>query len=117
MNPEKNPETKASISPARPYDLADLVAYADGGIVSRTLADNPAGSLALFSFDAGQGLSEHSAPYDAFVYVLQGQAELTIGGKTVSADSGQMVIMPANIPHSLRATGRFKMLLTMLRTG
>lgn len=103
------------IAAAKAHDLASLVDYAEGSVVSRTLAENRAGTITLFAFDEGQGLSEHSAPYDAVVQVLEGEVELTIGGKPVRAQAGQLVIMPANIPHALKATTRFKMLLTMLR--
>ena len=96
-------------------DLMDLIAYAPGSIVSRTIAENKAGTLTLFAFDAGQGLSEHSTPFDAVVQILDGEAELTIGGKTVHAVAGQFVIMPADVPHAVTARQRFKMLLTMLR--
>jgi quercetin dioxygenase-like cupin family protein len=96
-------------------DLAALVDYAEGGIVSRTLVDKGVGTVTLFAFDAGQGLSEHSAPFDALVQVLDGQAELTIGGQAVQAAAGQLVLMPANVPHAVRAASRFKMLLVMIR--
>ena len=100
---------------ARALEAKDIVAYADGSIVSRTAAENPAGTITFFAFDAGQGLSEHSAPFDAFVQILDGRAELTIGGKVITAGAGQLVIMPANVPHAVRALERFKMLLVMLR--
>jgi quercetin dioxygenase-like cupin family protein len=96
-------------------DLAGLVDYADGSIVSRTLVESDSGSLTLFSFDSGQRLSEHSAPFDALVQVLDGEAELRVGGKLVRARRGQLVLMPAGVPHSVAAPQRFKMLLTMLR--
>jgi len=96
-------------------ELAALVDYADGSIVSRTLAENDAGTLTLFAFDAGEKLSEHSAPFDAIVQVLDGRAELVIGGRAVSARAGEMVVMPADVPHAVLAPQRFKMLLTMLR--
>jgi len=96
-------------------DLASAANYAEGAIVSRTLAENDAGTLTLFAFDQGQGLSEHSAPFDAIVQILEGETELTIGGKAVVAKEGQVVVMPANVPHAVKATKRFKMLLTMLR--
>ncbi len=94
-----------------------MVDYADGAIVSRTIVDNAAGTLTLFAFDAGQALSEHSVPFDAIVQVLDGQAELTIGGKGVQADAGESVFMPASVPHAVSAARRFKMLLIMLRAG
>lgn len=96
-------------------NLAGLVEYAEGGIVSRTLAENKGGTITLFAFDAGQGLSEHTTPFDALVEVLEGRVELTIGGKAVAAEAGQIVLMPADVPHALKAAGRFKMLLTMLK--
>jgi len=104
-----------SLPPAKAMNLADLVQYAAGSIVSRTIAENDGGTLTLFSFDAGQGLSEHSAPFDAIVLVLDAQAELTIGGQPVPVKAGQLAVMPANVPHAVRAIQRFKMLLIMLR--
>jgi quercetin dioxygenase-like cupin family protein len=99
----------------KPQKMAELVDYAEGAVVSRTLAKSPAGTITLFSFALGQGLSEHSAPYDAFVEILDGQAELTIGGKKVTASAGDFVIMPANIPHAVQSISKFKMLLVMIR--
>lgn len=96
-------------------NLKDLVKYSRSSIVSRTIVDKRAGTLTLFSFAKGQGLSEHTAPYDAVVIVLDGVAELTIGGKPLQAKAGEMVIMPANVPHAVRAVERFKMLLVMIR--
>ena len=98
-------------------DLMGMVAYAPGSIVSRTIAENEAGTLTLFAFDAGQGLSEHSAPFDAVVQILDGESELIIGGRSVCAVAGQLVIMPADVPHAVKAPQRFKMLLTMLRAS
>ena len=104
------------IPAAEALDLAGLVDYADGSVVSREIAKNDAGTLTLFAFDAGQGLSEHSAPFDAAVQVLDGEATLIIGGRTVRAAAGRLVVMPANVPHAVQAEQRFKMLLTMLRS-
>jgi quercetin dioxygenase-like cupin family protein len=95
--------------------ITDLVEYQPGAVVSRTLIKKPAGTVTLFSFDAGEGLSEHTAPFDALVIVLDGTAEVTIGGNAMTVCTGEMVIMPANIPHSLRAPERFKMALVMIR--
>lgn len=97
------------------FNLADHVDYADGSVVSKILLKKDTGNITLFSFDAGQGLSEHTAPFDAVVQILDGKAEITIGGKTNEAQSGEMLIMPANVPHALRAPERFKMLLVMIR--
>ena len=98
-----------------PIALAAGVSYADDAIVSKTLLDKQAGTLTLFAFDAGQGLSEHTSPYDATVLVVEGEAVLMIGGKRVEARTGELVIMPANVPHVVRAEKRFKMLLIMVR--
>ncbi len=95
--------------------MSELVAYQDGSVVSKTLIDKKIGTLTLFSFDSGQGLSEHTAPYDAFVQVVDGEAEVTIEGQNHVVGAGQMIIMPANKPHSLQAVKPFKMLLVMIR--
>jgi quercetin dioxygenase-like cupin family protein len=96
-------------------DLATLVAYQDGAVVSRTLVKKKACTVTAFAFDAGQSLSEHTAPFDAIVQVLDGVVELVIGGKGVDAKAGQTVLMPANVPHAVNAKARFKMLLLMVR--
>lgn len=98
-----------------PIDLANSVEYSDDSVVSKTLFNKKTGTLTLFAFDAGQGLSEHTSPFDATVYILDGEAKLIIGGKEVTASTGEMVIMPANIPHDVQAEKRFKMLLIMIR--
>jgi quercetin dioxygenase-like cupin family protein len=100
---------------AKPLDLKNFIQYADQAVVSKTLIDKNTGTLTLFAFDAGQGLSEHTAPFDAVVEILDGEAELMIESKKVVAKIGEMVIMPAKKPHSLHAQKRFKMLLTMIR--
>jgi quercetin dioxygenase-like cupin family protein len=96
--------------------LADLVAYQKGSVVSRTLIDKKAGTVTLFSFDEGQGLSEHTAPFDALVYLLDGEAEIFISGKPLHLREGEMTIMPANQPHALKAAKKFKMALVMIRS-
>ena len=96
-------------------DLKNLVQYGEGAVVSRTLIKRPTGTLTLFAFDAGQELSEHTAPFDAVVHVLDGEALLTIGGEPVPATAGETVIMPANIPHAVNAIEKFKMVLTMIK--
>jgi quercetin dioxygenase-like cupin family protein len=98
-----------------PIPLAEAVDYAEDAVVSKTLFNTKTGTLTLFAFDAGQGLSEHTSPYDATVVVLDGVATLLIGGRTVNARQGEMVIMPAGVPHDVRAEERFKMLLVMIR--
>jgi quercetin dioxygenase-like cupin family protein len=109
------PKGAAGIAPAEALAVAGLVDYAPGAVVSRTVAKNDAGTLTLFAFDAGEGLSEHSAPFDAYVLVLDGAAEVIVGGKAVRAAAGEIVLMPKDVPHALRAPERFKMMLVMLR--
>ncbi len=111
----ENSNEEKALTPAVPVCLGSLIDYARGSIVSQAIVDTKAGTISLFSFDIGQGLSEHTAPFDALVQILDGRAELTIGGKPVEAQAGQTVLMPAEVPHSLRAPERFKMLLTMIR--
>ena len=101
---------------SQPLMLTDLIEVQKGSIVSRTIIDKKAGTVTLFAFDGGQGLSEHTAPFDALVYVLDGAVEVTISGKTSPLEKGEMIIMPANEPHALKATKRFKMLLTMIKS-
>ncbi len=96
--------------------LADLVAYQEGSVVSMTLLGKKTGTVTLFAFAAGQGLSEHTAPFDAMVCVLDGVAEITIDGRPVTVRQGEMVVMPAHRPHALKAVERFKMMLTMIRS-
>jgi len=102
--------------PLQPMQLSDLVNYQAGSVVSRTLINEKSGTVTLFAFDEGQGLSEHTSPFDALVHVLEGEAEVTISGKPLRLREGDMVIMPANKPHALRGLTRFKMLLTMIRS-
>jgi quercetin dioxygenase-like cupin family protein len=97
-------------------ELVSLIEYSNDSIVSKTIVDTPAGTITLFAFDKSQKLSEHTAAYDAVVQVIDGSAELTIGGKNVTVPAGQIIIMPANVPHSVVAKEKFKMLLTMIRT-
>jgi quercetin dioxygenase-like cupin family protein len=93
----------------------ELVAYQDGAVVSRELVKKKTGTVTVFAFDKGQGLSEHTAPFDALVHVLDGIAEITIGGVPHLLGKGELILMPANVSHALKATERFKMLLTMIR--
>lgn len=96
-------------------NLAGYIDYQQGSVVSKTLVDQKTGTITLFAFDKGQGLSEHTAPYDAMVQILDGEVEVTIAGNPLRLQKGEMVIMPANKPHALRALENFKMLLTMIR--
>jgi len=95
--------------------LADLVAYQDGTVASRMVVNKPAGSITLFSFDEDEGLSEHTAPYDAVVTILDGECEVWVAGETHQMSEGETIIFPANVPHALSAVTRFKMSLTMIK--
>ena len=115
MNEKKRNSSVLETCMAKPANLAKLIDYADGSVVSKTIIDKPVGTITLFAFDEGQGLSEHTAPYDAVVQVLDGRALLTIGGKQTTVSAGELIIMPANVPHSVVAEEKFKMLLIMIR--
>jgi len=110
----KTDEAAAKIA-GQAANLAGLVDYQEGSVVSRTLIDKKSGTVTLFAFDAGQGLSEHTAPYDALVFLVDGQADITIAGKTNRVNRGEVIIMPANQPHALAAVSKFKMVLVMIR--
>lgn len=99
----------------RVVELAGLVEYQPGAVVSREVARRPTGTVTVFAFDKGQGLSEHTAPFDALVLVLDGEAEISLAGNPNRVRAGEMLIMPANLPHALSAVERFKMLLVMIR--
>ena len=100
---------------AKAHGLNALIDYAADSVVSKTLVDKEPGTVTLFAFDAGQRLSEHTAPFDALVQITDGQAVITIAGNEMTVSAGQVVIMPANIPHAVGGDGKFKMLLTMIR--
>ena len=106
---------KKGVATGEKLNLANLAGYQAGAVVSRTLVAKPVGTITAFAFDAGEGLSEHTAPFDAFVQVLDGKAEVNIEGRLQTVSAGEIVVMPANKPHSLRAVERFKMLLVMIR--
>ena len=106
----------SSTPKGKAFNLASNIEYADGSVVSKTLIKKEIGNITLFAFDQGQGLSEHTAPFDAVVHILDGEAEITIGGQPQIVRTGEMLIMPANIPHALQAEIRFKMLLVMIRS-
>jgi quercetin dioxygenase-like cupin family protein len=101
---------------AQAFEMAGLIGYQKGAVVSRTIINKKTGTVTLFAFDDGQGLSEHTTPYDAMVYILEGEAEISISGKKIEARRGEMVIMPADKPHALLALGPYKMLLIMIRS-
>lgn len=101
---------------AQAAKVAELVNYQDGAIVSREIVKKPTESMTVFAFDSGQGLSEHTAPFDALVQVLEGEVEITISGKPHCLQGGELILMPANQPHALKAVKRFKMILTMIRS-
>jgi quercetin dioxygenase-like cupin family protein len=109
-------QAKGEIPGADVLRLAELVTYQEGSVVSRTLLKRATGTVTVFAFDEGQGLSEHTAPFDALLHLLEGSAEITVGGKLLQAKSGEVALLPANQPHAVKAHTRFKMLLTMIRS-
>jgi quercetin dioxygenase-like cupin family protein len=109
---EKSENTKLF---AQAANLSNLIDYQAGSVVSCTIIDKTAGTVTVFAFDQSEGLSEHTAPYDALVYILDGEAEVTISGKPIRLKKGELTIMPANEPHALSAVTKFKMLLVMIR--
>jgi len=109
-------ETSREVIKGKVIRLKDLVEYQDGTVASRMIVNKPVGSITIFSFDAGEGLSEHTAPFDAVVTILDGECEVWVGGETNAMVEGETIIFPANVPHALSAVTRFKMMLTMIRT-
>ena len=109
-----NPSEMSGAAPVAPLTVAD---YQEGAVVSRTLLKRGGGTVTLFAFDQGQSLSEHTTPLDAIAHVLEGEALVTIAGSSIAVRSGEMVLMPANQPHAVYATSRFKMLLSMIRSA
>ncbi len=114
--PEDNKSSATDKLAGQAVSLVGLINYQEGSVVSRTLVNKSAGTVTLFAFDAGQSLSEHTAPYDALVVVLEGEADITVSGNTVRAQMGDLVVMPANAPHALVAVTPYKMMLTMIRS-
>jgi len=111
-------EKRAEISrmcEERPQELAKLIDFAEGAIVSKTILDEANGGVTLFAFDEGQKLSEHTAPFDALVQIVEGRARVVIGDRQMELEEGQVVVMRANVPHSVEAVGRLKMSLTLIR--
>jgi quercetin dioxygenase-like cupin family protein len=109
MKNKEKPETQAT-------RLVDLIDYQEGSVVSRTIIDKKTGTVTLFAFDEGEGLSEHSAPFDALVFVLEGEVNVTVSEKPFKLKEGEFTILPASKPHALTATSKFKMLLTMIKS-
>lgn len=107
---------KKGVAGAQVSKLVNLADYQEGSVVSRTMIDRKTGTVTFFAFDEGQGLSEHAAPYDALVYLLDGEAEIVISGKATRVKEGEMIVIPAKKSHALRAVKRFKMILTMIRS-
>jgi len=105
-----------TIEKGEPFHLSDNISYAIGSVASKTLLKKESGNITLFSFEQGQGLSEHTAPFDAVVLILDGTAEITISGTAKTVEEGELLIMPANVPHALQAVERFKMLLVMIKS-
>jgi quercetin dioxygenase-like cupin family protein len=108
-------ENKKIASKTQAVKMSDLADYQEGSIVSRTIIDKKAGTVTFFAFDEGQGLSEHVAPYDALVCILDGEAEVTVSGSAYHLKESEMILMPANKPHALKAVKRFKMMLIMVK--
>lgn len=115
MNQDKKEKSSESLI-AEMIRLIDLIDYQEGSVVSREIISKKTGTVTLFAFDEGQGLSEHTAPFDALVYCLDGEVEVAISGNPILLKQGEMVIMPAHQPHALKALKKFKMLLIMIRT-
>lgn len=103
--------------PGKKQTLAEMVSYQEGTVVSKTIVKKETGTVTLFAFDKGQGLSEHTAPFDALVYVVDGEVEISISGHKHHLKKGEMIVMPANEPHALQGVEAFKMLLTMIRSN
>jgi quercetin dioxygenase-like cupin family protein len=112
----ETPSKPKGLSGAEVVKADELVNYQEGSIVSREIVKKPTGNVTIFAFDEGQGLSEHTSPFDALVHVLDGEAEISIGGKPHNLHNGDIILMPANEPHALKAQKRFKMILTMIRS-
>lgn len=112
-----NESSGATRIPTEPLRLKELVAYQEGAVVSRTLVNKKGGTVTVFAFDEGQGLSEHTAPYDALVIAIEGKVDIKISGKDFHLNEGELIIMPANKPHALKAVTRFRMILIMIRAG
>ena len=107
---------RLEIAEAQAFSLLGLVNYQDGSVVSRVILKREKGNVTVFAFDEGQGLSEHTSPFDALVQAIEGEAEVTVAGKPIALRAGEVVLLPAEKPHAVKATARFKMVLTMIRS-
>jgi len=105
------------LPPNKSHSLSELIQYATDSTVSRTILKSDAGTVTLFAFDRGQSLSEHTTPFDAIAHVIDGTGEFTVGGRTIKANAGELVMLPRNVGHSVHAVSRFKMILVMLKSG
>jgi len=114
-NDQDTVKGRGGLEPAQKQNLASLVSYQSGSVVSRTIINRKAGTMTIFAFDEGEGLSEHTAPYDAFLRVIEGEAQVTGSSERYEVKEGEAIVLPSGRPHALRATKRFKMLLTMIR--
>ena len=114
MSPNKN-STEIKFAPAQAMSVGRLVDYQSGSIVSREIVKGATGRVTLFAFDEGEGLSEHTSPFNALVQIIEGEAEITVSGQPHHVKAGELILMPAQQPHALKALQRFKMVLTMIR--
>lgn len=115
MNSDKKSKAAGKLG-VQPHAVTDLIDYQVDAVVSREILKGKTGTVTVFAFDAGQGLSEHTAPFDALAQILDGAAEITISGKSHKVKAGELIVMPANMPHALKAAQRFKMMLVMIRS-
>jgi quercetin dioxygenase-like cupin family protein len=106
----------SKFEPSQPFSPVKCIGYADNAVVSKIILKKPTGNITLFAFDKGESLAEHSSPHDVLIEILEGEAEITIGGTSHSLRAHQSIILPENIPHALHATSRFKMMLTMIKS-
>jgi len=104
-----------TIEPSTVFTLKEMISYADDSVVSKTLTKNKNGNTTLFAFDKGQGLTEHTSPYNALVVIVEGNCRITIGGRAYEVEEGQMILLPATVPHALESISRFKMMLIMIK--
>lgn len=112
----QKPKTGSEVAVSEAINLLNLISYQEGAIVSRMIVSRETGNVTLFAFDEAQGLSEHTAPFDALVQVLEGEVEVSVDSKPLRVKPGDIVLMPAHHPHALKAITKFKMLLTMIRS-